>query len=37
LEYGFTPTLAAIAVIQVAVVFAVIAVANLFTDVTEIF
>jgi ABC-type spermidine/putrescine transport system permease subunit II len=37
LEYGFTPTLAAIAVIQVAVVFIVIAVANLFTDVTEVF
>jgi putative spermidine/putrescine transport system permease protein len=37
LEYGFTPTLAAIAVIQVAVVFVVIAIANMFTDVTEIF
>jgi putative spermidine/putrescine transport system permease protein len=37
LEYGFTPDLAAIAVIQMLVVFAVIGLVNVVTDVTEIF
>lgn len=37
LEYGFTPDLAAIAVIQMLVVFIVLGLVNLVTDVTEIF
>ncbi|WP_281195771.1 ABC transporter permease [Halorubrum sp. F4] len=37
LEYGFTPDLAAIAVIQMLVVFIILGLVNLVTDVTEIF